>query len=1214
MKRFLVLLLVIGLALVLVSCGAPRAAAPSQPKAASIKITSAPVLLTKAGQTAQLQATVYDSNGNAMKGIPIAWKSSDSSSVTVNSTGLVTSRVAVGSAIVTASASGLSALALVPIAQLAPSSVIVPKALVTNEKVNSNTSLTLTLENQGVAAKLIVGDIIVSDAGILARITSITPNGATLTVQATPVTLDDAFSALHLTGTSTSVPITTSITPQGVRVSSPSPTVTPQSLDLSKVHCTVGGSQPVSLNITGGSFSYSMNYGFVPDLQKLPGGHISFSASTTLKPRVTIVTPTLTFNKSVSSTVTCTVDLIKRIPIVTGLTFFGIVSIDGDITPVVGFTVETSVSGSVTVTGPSITGAGADATFGVAYNSGSWSTTHTATRVPGTYTPPTFPSLSKASLAFTIAPFFEPKLGFSLDFGWIRGVGIDFATPEVSVPFKLNLALPFDPSKPTYIGPEYDAGLDLSVGFGIALTGLAGDAFHRMDIGVSLASVSIPIFQLPFLHSPQPAVTPNTTTVTHSVTLSSTVPKRYQGDRLEFWGYATGGSTATKLATTTVHSDGSASTSWTPTSSDNGSMHIFAALYGDAFKALNYPYATPATSRPTLTINTTKGSTAPAIASFQASPTSITGGQSSTLSWSVSGTSPITLSIDHGVGDVTGKTSITVTPTTTTTYTLTASNAANSATAQASVTVSPAPTPPSITSFTASPNPVPATRATTFSWAISGGSGSPSCTLDAGDGSAPITVYDCTSYASLNHTYASDAGSPYTATLTIDGSNVSKTTSVTVNAAPPSISGFQVGPNPVVAGHSTTFTWTITGATGTVSCTFYPADGSGITLKLNDCGNVQSQSFTYTAVGTIRPALTVQGGSTQSTSVTVDPGDGGFLSSVSAISGGELYTSALRSDGTVWSWGLGQFGVLGDGVGYQNYHMAAPVQAAGLNNVTSVSAGADHALALDASGGLWAWGANANPTPIKLDGISNLTAVAAGNGYSLVLKQDGTAWAWGGNGSGQLGDGTTTRSATPVQVQGLSSVTDLAASYSHSLAIEQDGTVWAWGSNAYGQLGNGTRTDSDVPVQVQGLSNVTAVAGAYARSLALEQDGSVWEWGQFQGADHTRPVQVAGLSNVVAIAVGWSHGLALDQDGTVWAWGYNTVGQLGGGPVGDGTWHAPAQVSGVSHVVAVTAGQDKSVALEQDGTVWTWGSGAYGQLGNGTTTRSNSPVQVLDGP
>ncbi len=160
----------------------------------------------------------------------------------------------------------------------------------------------------------------------------------------------------------------------------------------------------------------------------------------------------------------------------------------------------------------------------------------------------------------------------------------------------------------------------------------------------------------------------------------------------------------------------------------------------------------------------------------------------------------------------------------------------------------------------------------------------------------------------------------------------------------------------------------------------------------------------------------------------------------------------------------------------------------------------------------------------------------------------------------------------------LSGVTAIAGGYLHSLALKNDGTLWAWGANYAGQLGNGTSNDSNVPIQVSALSGVTAIAAGGEFSLALRNDGTVWGWGrnvdgQLGTGIHTDssnvPVQMGVLSGITAIAAGGSHTLALKNDGTLWSCGDNYRGQLGIGT----NWPdqqdspVPVQVTGLCPVL-----------------------------------------------
>ncbi|WP_164013759.1 RCC1 domain-containing protein [Pyxidicoccus trucidator] len=361
------------------------------------------------------------------------------------------------------------------------------------------------------------------------------------------------------------------------------------------------------------------------------------------------------------------------------------------------------------------------------------------------------------------------------------------------------------------------------------------------------------------------------------------------------------------------------------------------------------------------------------------------------------------------------------------------------------------------------------------------------------------------------------------------------------------------------------------------------------------------------------------GTSTQSASPVQVSG----LSGVTAISAGTHHSLALREDGTVWAWGRNQVGQLGDGTQTQR---DTPVQVSGLSGVTAISAGTEHSLALREDGTVWVWGTDGygqlgngaegplwSFTPVPVTGLTGITAISAGFGHSLAVRDDGTLWAWGLDGAGQIGDGAPASFGVeaPVQVSGLTGVLAADAGGGHSMALRGDGTVWAWGSNDTGQLGDAVPAGvHPAPVQVSGLTRVTAISAGIAHNLALLEDGTVPGWGDNSGGmlgngrttNRFTPVPVALLTDVTRLAAGDHHTVALRDDGTVWAWGSNTASQ-----VGDATSvrvrSQPVQVPGLTEVVSVSAGGDHTLAVRNDGTVWTWGS-------NSANPRSASPVQV----
>src|SRR5450759_699627 len=289
-------------------------------------------------------------------------------------------------------------------------------------------------------------------------------------------------------------------------------------------------------------------------------------------------------------------------------------------------------------------------------------------------------------------------------------------------------------------------------------------------------------------------------------------------------------------------------------------------------------------------------------------------------------------------------------------------------------------------------------------------------------------------------------------------------------------------------------------------------------------------------------------------------------------------------------------------------------------------------------GSAWAWGYNVygqlgtgtttnSSTPVAVSlppfGIT-VTAIAGGGLHSLARTSTGQVLAWGYNHEGELGNGTTTDSSTPVAVSLPSgtTVTAIAGGLSHSLALTSTGQVLAWGYNGHGELGNGTTTNSStsVAVSLPSGTRVTAIAGGGQHSLALTSTGQVLAWG-YNGlgqlgngttTNSSTPVAVSLPSGttVTAIDGGGDHSLALTSTGQVLAWGLNAYGQLGNGTTTNSSTPVAISLPSGTTVTAIAGGGDHSLALTSSGQVLAWGLNAYGQLGNGTTTNSSIPVQV----
>lgn len=194
----------------------------------------------------------------------------------------------------------------------------------------------------------------------------------------------------------------------------------------------------------------------------------------------------------------------------------------------------------------------------------------------------------------------------------------------------------------------------------------------------------------------------------------------------------------------------------------------------------------------------------------------------------------------------------------------------------------------------------------------------------------------------------------------------------------------------------------------------------------------------------------------------------------------------------------------------------------------------------------------------------------------------------------------------------------------HTVALHRDGTVWAWGSNMSRAINDSFEISYNSPMEIQNLNNIISISSGTAYTVALSNDGTVWalggnhsgQLGDGTTTDRRAPVQVQGLNNITAIATGdWHYTVALRDDGTVWTWGNNRAGQLGNGTSGlDDYRTIPGLVQDLDNVIAIaasaTSGSAHTIALRNDGTVWAWGSNSAGQLGDDTTTARTTPVQV----
>lgn len=353
----------------------------------------------------------------------------------------------------------------------------------------------------------------------------------------------------------------------------------------------------------------------------------------------------------------------------------------------------------------------------------------------------------------------------------------------------------------------------------------------------------------------------------------------------------------------------------------------------------------------------------------------------------------------------------------------------------------------------------------------------------------------------------------------------------------------------------------------------------------------------------------------------------GTENSWSHFSAGDLHSAALKSDGSLWSWGRNDSGQLGDGTTSQR---STPVKVGVASDWVDVQAGGSHSVGVRSNGTILGWGSNVygqlgdgTSTPEWLDpqptgdDTSNWVSVSSAGSYTLAVRSDGTLWSWGDNQYGQLGDGTPADRHFAARLGTDRDWVAVAAGETHAVALKSDGSLYAWGRNAFGQLGDGTNFDRNSPVRVGTDNDWQAIAVGSGHTVALKSDGSLWTWGWNSGGqlgdgsttDTNLPARIGIDSDWVRISASTGHSLALKSDGSLWGWGDNDLGSLGTGSL---DWElSPVRIGADNDWTDISTGSTHTLALKADGTIWAWGSNFAGELGRGTTsTYSAVPGQA----
>jgi len=304
-----------------------------------------------------------------------------------------------------------------------------------------------------------------------------------------------------------------------------------------------------------------------------------------------------------------------------------------------------------------------------------------------------------------------------------------------------------------------------------------------------------------------------------------------------------------------------------------------------------------------------------------------------------------------------------------------------------------------------------------------------------------------------------------------------------------------------------------------------------------------------------------------------------------ALSASSYWTTATKTDGTLWVWGsslnTGGYGYLGLNAGAQQF---------------------------------------SSPTQIGTD--TNWSRSHASYYNGAAIKTNGTLYVWGYGEEGAIGENSRTNRSSPVQI---GTDTTWSSAKGHfvngtnnaSYAIKTDGTLWAWGINRQnGQLGLNDIADRSSPTQIGTKTNWSWIEIAANTLAAINTDGELWTWGYGNygqlGLNQAMPTKISSPTQVPGTT--WSklggHNqniLAWKTDGTIWGWGANNGG-LGLNDLAHRS--SPCQIGTDTNWVGVTEG--RTGGIKSNGSIWVWGGNTYGKLGlnQPDTTKYSSPVQL----